>query len=74
MEFGNISTGGRPDHDAPWQEFYPTLNRGVSLRISRSFSPCAGLDSDVSLNGETDAGVCVDSGERELQGDDEVVL
>ena len=50
------------------------LSTAVFLRISRSFFPCAGLDSGVSLNGETDAGVCVDSGEWELEGDDEVVL
>lgn len=54
------SKGGRPDRDAPWPEFDPTLDRGVSLRISRSFS-CVGFESGVSLNGETDGGVFGDS-------------
>lgn len=71
-----VSKGRRPDRDPPLPEFDPTLDPGVSLRISRPFSLCAGLDTGVSLNGETDAGVlvCVESGEWELEGDDEVVL
>lgn len=43
------SKGGRPDRDAPWPEFDPTLDRGVSLRISRSFLLVWGLRAGFHL-------------------------